>query len=425
MDLHLVESSSQRQENDDESCNAEFSEGLQTTPIQEGLALVEYNLSVPVQEIMPLMDCSHTSPVFRAVGSFMRADADATLHHMKKFLTERFRSCSEEYPFRMSPVVLHRNSDQGIFTGLYMNHLLHSRNCFYTEKTIFLRLLIGLSYRKTQDHAQTKWLISNMTSPAEKLFWMAQLYGDSNTDQQQCVCRALLQDLDKRNLPAMERQRQKALLHDTLGILQVKDPQETDKIVRMQEKKRQHDLAKDIRQNLLSSPECDPLDKVLILLDHYTSLQSAGYARARLSCKDALSSTDRIMLAEEAKTIHSHSICEQQRLLNMLGISPYICRYTPSMLTARFNSMLRHLRTLQLSELLFPSSVSHQQNMLRHVDTQLEGIREGFQCIPQHCLDDNITALEIGILSTKFYLRAQIETGIIQGFALDNPYIPE
>jgi hypothetical protein len=355
----------------------------------------------------------------------MRADADATLHHMKKFLTERFRSCSEEYPFRMSPVVLHRNSDQGIFTGLYMNHLLHSHNCFYTEKTIFLRLLIGLSYRQTQDHEQTKWLISNMTSQAEKIFWTAQLYGDSNTNQHRCICRALLQDLDKQNLPAMECQRQKALLHDTLGILQAKGPQETDMIIQMQEKKRQHDLAKDIRQNLLSSRECDPLDSVLIQLDHFTSLQSAGYARAVLSCKDAFSSTDRIMLAEEAETIHSDSIYKQQLLLNMLGISPYICRYTPSMLAARFDSMLRHLRRLQLSELLFPSSVSCQQNMLNHVDTQLEVIRNGFQCIPWGCLDDNIIALETGMLSKKPYLREQIETGIIQGFALDNPYIPE
>jgi hypothetical protein len=266
-----------------------------------------------------------------------------------------------------------------------------------------------------------------MTSPAEKLFWMAQLYGDSNTDQQYCVCKALLRDLDKQIFPTMEHQRQKALLHDTLGILESKDPRETDILTRMQEKKRQHDIAREIRQDLVSSGACDALDRVLIQLDHYTSLQSAGYARAVLSnrCKDALSSTERFMLAKDAETIHSDSISEQQLLLNVLGIPPDISSYTPSMLASRFDGMIRHLRNLQLSEQLIPSSVSRRQDMLHHVYTQMEVIREGFECIPPHCLDNNIIALKVGMLSKTFFVRAEIEAGIIKGFNLDNPYIAE
>ena len=407
VDLFLAKHSGQKQR-DDVGSNVEFSKGSQSIPIQESLSL-------------PRMNSSHMSPVFQAIGSFMRGDARATLCHMREFLQQQVGCYSQDNVLELEPVCL----PQCTFSGLDMNHLLDPAICPSTEKTIFLRLLIGLSYRQTQNHAQTQWL-KNLTSPVENVFCTAQLYGDFKTAQQQGVCRALLVGLDQWTLSPREYHRQQALLHDTLGILQAKDPREVNILVRLQGKKEEHDIARHIRENLVRQAGCDCQDRVLMQLDSYTSLQSAGYARAAISCKDAsLSPSDRIALAKEAEGIHSDSMAEQQLLLNVLGIPPAISGHTPGMLSARFDNMLRGLRIQQLSQLLFPSSATHQNEMLHHVDTQMKVIADGFEQIPRHCLDDNIIALKEGMLSIIDFLNAQIETGIIQGFALDNPYIPE
>lgn len=63
--------------------------------------------------------------------------------------------------------------------------------------------------------------------------------------------------------------------------------------------------------------------------------------------------------------------------------------------------------------------------MLHHVHTQMSITAAGFYQIPRHWLDEKIIALKEGMLSRIGFLEAQIISGTILGFALDNPYIPE
>ena len=382
--------------------------------------------SISLQENLTLlrMDSSHMSPVFQAIGSFMRGDTQATLCCITEFLEDRIGCNCQDSNVEMEYVYF----PQCTFSGQNLSHLLDPAVCSNIEKTIFLRLLSGLSYRQTQDHDQTQWLINLITSPEERAFCEAQLYGEFNNHQQQVLCQKLLENLDQQRLSHqnLEYHRHQALLHDTLGVLLAKDPQEIDILTRLQWKMKQHDRARRIRQNLVSQAGCDCLDRVLVQLDSYTSLQSAGYARAALSCTGvSLSSDDRIALAKTAEIIHSESMAEQQLLLNVLGIDPDKSGHTPGMLAARFDKMLRGLRIQQLSRLLFSPSVTRQEDMLHHVHTQMIVIAHDFAQIPQHCLDDNIVALKEGMLSRIGFLNAQIISGTIQAFALDNPYIPE
>jgi hypothetical protein len=260
------------------------------------------------------------------------------------------------------------------------------------------------------------------STSADRVFCRVQ-YGNFRTDQQQAVCRELLNDLGQLNLSTGERQRQKALLHDTLGIMLTKDPR--DIVIRMQKKQEQHDTAIQIRQNLIISTECDYLDKMLIQLDSCISLQRAGYARADLSCSSSLSPERRIELAQEAKKIHSDSVAEQQQLLNLLGIPPDISGDTPGMLSTQFDCMLRHLRIQQLSRQLISPMAARKQDMLNHVDTQMDIIAQGFERIPQHCLDVNVIALKEGMLPKRDFLKKQIMDERIQGIFLGNSYMPE
>ena len=365
---------------------------------------------------------SHLPPELQAMGKFMQGDDQGMIIHIQEFLQTRVgeHSCSNAMPI---PSVSFPNCT---FSGLDLTHIQNPDVCSDIERNFFLCMLATLSFRKTQNHEQTRWLI-NLMSPIERAHCKAQMYGSYKTEEQQAQCQEMLDylQLNKPNLSTYEFNLKQSLVYDTLGILLSKNPQGLD-IAGFQQKKENHDRARILRQSLCIQEQSGYLEKFTLQLNSYSSLQSAGYARAILSCKDiSLSPNDRISLAIDAESIHSKSMTEQQLLLNMLGIHPDETCCIPGMLAARFDNMLRGLRIQQLSLSLLSSTDAQQENMLHHIHTQMSFIRRSFEKVPDHWMDENLIALCDGMLFRNNFLKEQVISRTIQGFALDNPYIPE
>lgn len=379
------------------------------------------------------------SPLFSAMGSLVQGDAQGTATSIQEFLAARTgRGHTHTFGLSMAEVDL----DGCQFDSLHL--ILCPAVCSPLERSFILRMLMELSYRRTNLHEQTQWLIDLMSQDrALQLFCEARIYKAGNHDHDNTFeanaqsrrflalftrCVNLQQHVAAdTNLPESERCLRLALLNDSLGLLEAKDPRGCSAIS-IRTKQQHHDKAREMRGALLSSGEaCGTLEGVLTLLDAYASLQSSGFARAVLSCIDTSKTfDDRMALAREAETIHHESMTEQARFLHLLGLSSEEISCAPSMLAARFDNMLRGVRPLQLSRVLrgVPSD-GQRSRMLSHLHTELGSIRETYDRIPTRNRDTNIRRLCKGMLSLGRQLEEQIHAGTMEPFALDNPYIPE
>ena len=376
------------------------------------------------------------SPLFTSLKSLLQGDARGTLTSLQDFLSKRHAGQQNHV---LGAQVADVNVGNYRFCSL--DQVLCPGVCSRHERSLILRVLMELSFRQTNLHEQTRWLVNLMThEPALQLFCEVRMYKsgefchgntlDYNTQSRRhhmLVIRCLiLQEVitDDVNLTKFERYRHLALLSDALGLLEGLDPRgcTTNNIII---KQRYHDKARQVREEVMSSGEIfESLEGVLMLFDAYASLQSAGYARAVLSCVDSSKSFhDRMDVAKEAQGIHSESMNEQTKLMHTLGLSSEEICCTPTMLAARFDNMLRHLRPQQLSRKLgFPSNT---QSMLSYLHTELGSIRELFDRIPVQNWDMNMRDLRNGMLRIGDELKGQIYGGTMDPFALDNPYIPE
>ncbi|XP_062501216.1 uncharacterized protein LOC134178362 isoform X2 [Corticium candelabrum] len=368
---------------------------------------------------------NHLPPQLQAMGKYLEGNHQGMVVDMQEFLRTHV---GEDYRSNGMPQqsVTFPNCT---FSGLDLTCMQNPDVCSNIERNFFLRMLSISSFQKTRDHAQTLWLIRLM-SPEEGAHCKAQIYGSDNTVEQQRLCQNLLDalQLNKSNLSTFESNFKKALLHDALGILLSKNPQGLN-ISGLQQKMKHHDRAREIRQSLDMQEQSGCMSKFILLLDSYSSLQSAGYARATISNKDNLMPLNaRIALATIAESMHSQSMTEQQLLVNMLGIHPDDTFHVPGMLAARFDNMVRGLRVQQLSQrshLSLSSTDAQQENMLHHIHTQITFIEESFGKVPDHCMDENLIALRFEMLFRKRFLMNQVMSGRIQAFDLDNVYVPE
>jgi hypothetical protein len=376
------------------------------------------------------------SPLFSSLKSLQQGDTRGTITSLQDFiLTKHVEQQSHISGVEMEDVYV------GNYKFCSMNQVLCPGVCSQQERSLILRVLMELSFRQTNYHEQTQWLVSLMThEPALQLFCETRMYKseelwhgrilDYNTRSRKhhmLVVRCLkLQEAITANvnLTKFERNLRLALLSDALGLLEGLDPRgcATNNIIMKQQ---YHDKARKMREEVMSHGKTfGTIEDVLMLFDAYASLQSAGYARAVLSCVDSSQSfDDRMEVAKEAQSIHSESIIMQTKLMHIIGLSSEDIGCTPTMLAARFDNMLRHLRPQQLSRKLgFPTN---NQSMLSYLHIELGSIQDLFDRIPIQNLDMNMRDLRNGMFRIGDELKGQICSGTMGPFALDNPYIPE
>ena len=418
---------------DNTRCNGNVCERDSPTHVAEWALLSSSSHGLNCQHLL----VEDISPLFSSLKNLMQGNVQGTVVSVQKFIsTKGLRNGQCVGGLQMADVDLNGCR----FSGL--DKVVYSDVCSQHEKSLILRILMELSYRRTNHHVQTQWLIDLMSQDrALQLFCKARLYTPdsiSHSDKkmgENRICKRFLTlfthcvslqqaILNNMKLSKYEKSRQLAVLNDALGLLEAKDPRGCS-LARVKAKLQHHDLARNMRKELLSSSEdCGPLEKVILLFDAYASTQSAGYSRAILSCIDSSKSFDeRMELAREAEVTHQESMNEQTSLLENLGLSSDELYCTPSMLAARFDNMLRHVRPMQLSQLL--RGFSNTQTMLSHLHTELDCLQDLFGRIPTQNRDDNIEALCNGMLTVGAQLERQIYAGTMEPFALDNPYIPE